>query len=79
MSVCVILYASVITQDGRSALMMAAREGRNNAVVELVKAGANVNLQNKVCHTFIMLLLIHITVTEHTITIETMCLYCAHC
>ena len=30
--------------------MIAARSGRTETVVELVKAGANVNLQNNVCH-----------------------------
>jgi ankyrin repeat protein len=47
--VCVILHMSVITQNGVSALMCAAREGKTEAVVELVKAGANVDMQNKVC------------------------------
>ena len=46
---CVILHMSVITQYGRSALMFAAIEGRTEVVVELVKAGANLNLQNRVC------------------------------
>ena len=40
---------SVITQYGRSALMLAASEGRTEVVVELVKAGANLNLQTAVC------------------------------
>ena len=48
-SVCVILHMSVITQDGWSALMLAACMGKNEAVVELVKAGANVDMQTKVC------------------------------
>ena len=46
---CVILHMSVITQDGWSALMYAALRGRTEVVVELVKAGANLNLQNTVC------------------------------
>ena len=41
---------SVITQDGDSALMIAAYYGRTEVVVELVKAGADLNFQNKVCH-----------------------------
>ena len=46
---CVILHMSVITQKGGSALMAAAQEGKTEAVVELVKAGANVDMQNEVC------------------------------
>ena len=42
------LYMSVITQDGDSALIKAAREGRTEVVSLLVKAGANIHLQNKV-------------------------------
>ena len=49
MIVCVILLMSVITQDGESALMRAAYWGQTEVVVELVKAGADLNLQNKVC------------------------------
>ena len=41
---------SVITQAGNSALMVAAREGETEVVVELVKAGANVDMKNDVCH-----------------------------
>ena len=37
------------TQDGYSALMKAAYMGRTEVVVELVKAGADLNLQNNVC------------------------------
>ena len=40
---------SVITQDGDSALMRAADWGRTEVVVELVKAGALLDLQNTVC------------------------------
>ena len=39
---------SVITQDGDSPLMMAAREGRTEVVSLLLMAGANLDLQNKV-------------------------------
>ena len=48
-SVCVILHMSVITQNGYSALMLAARKGKIEVVVELVKAGANVDMQSEVC------------------------------
>ena len=44
----VILHMSVITQDGVSALMGAAIRGETEACIELVKAGANVDMQNKV-------------------------------
>ena len=37
-----------ITQGGWSALMRAAWKGKTEAVVELVKAGANVDMQNEV-------------------------------
>ena len=37
------------TQDGESALIMAARSGHTEVVVELVKARANLELQDKVC------------------------------
>ena len=40
---------SVITQNGYSALMRAAYRGRTEVVVELVKAGALLDLQNTVC------------------------------
>ena len=46
----VILHMSVITQDGYTALMEAAKRGRTEAVVELVKCGADLNLQDEVCH-----------------------------
>ena len=45
---CVILCVYVTTQDGNSVLMMAARAGKTDVVVELAKAGANVDMQNKV-------------------------------
>ena len=47
--VCVILHMSVITQGGVSALISAAMEGKIEVVVELVKAGANVDKQDYVC------------------------------
>ena len=36
-------------QEGDSALMVAVRWGRTGVVKELVKEGADLNLQNKVC------------------------------
>ena len=41
---------SVITQLGETALMEAACKGHTKVVVELVKAKANLDLQNNVCH-----------------------------
>ena len=38
-----------VIQGGVSALMAAAGEGKTEVVVELVKAGANVDMQNEVC------------------------------
>ena len=52
-SVYIILYTclSFISQVGNSALMLAAYLGMAKIAVELVKAGANLDLQNKVrCH-----------------------------
>ena len=47
--ISVSLHMSVITQDGDSALMMAARRwGETEVISLLLKAGANVQLQNKV-------------------------------
>ena len=42
------MYMSVITQDGESALMLAASEGETEVVSLLVKAGAALDLQNEV-------------------------------
>ena len=39
---------SFVTQDGYSALILAASCGLTDGVVELVKAGANLDLQNEV-------------------------------
>ena len=47
--ISVSLHMSVITQDGDTALMRAAREGRTEVVSLLLKAGANIHLQNEVC------------------------------
>ena len=47
--ISVSLHMSVITQNGESALMMAVREGMNEVVSQLLKAGANTDLQNEVC------------------------------
>ena len=46
--ISVSLHMSVITQNGDSPLMMAVRWGVTEAVSLLVKAGANLDLQNKV-------------------------------
>ena len=45
----VILHMSVITQNGGSPLIWAAEWGRTGAITQLVNAGANLDLQNKVC------------------------------
>ena len=41
-------YTCLSSQDGDSALMEAAAWGNTEIIVELVKAGANSNLRNKV-------------------------------
>ena len=46
--ISVSLHMYVITQDGDTALMMAAREGRTEVVSLLLEAGANTDLQKKV-------------------------------
>ena len=46
--ISVSLHMSVITQNGDTALMMAVREGMNEVVSLLLKAGANTDLQNEV-------------------------------
>ena len=57
---------SVITQLwGYSALMWAAMLGNTEVVVELVKAGANVNMQDDVCqyrymHMMIYMYIVHV-------------------
>ena len=43
-----LLTCPFVTQDGDSALTLAARCGQTSIVVELVKAGAKLDLQNKV-------------------------------
>ena len=67
---------SVFTQDGWSALMHAASEGRTEVVVELVKAGANLNLQNAVCqlYTHCLFLVLHVTTGIVCLCTELMCL-----
>ena len=40
---------SVTAQDGETALILAARHGNTDVVVELVRGGANLDLQDKVC------------------------------
>ena len=43
------LHMSVVMQEGYFALYWAARDGHTEIVQQLVKAGANLDLQNKVC------------------------------
>ena len=46
--ICFILHMFVITQSGESPLMEAARSGKTEVVSLLVKAGAALDLQDKV-------------------------------
>ena len=43
------LHKSVVMQDGYFALLWAAIDGHTEVVQQLVNAGANLDLQNKVC------------------------------
>ena len=46
--ISVSLHVSIVTQDGESPLMMAARSGRTEVVSLLVEAGAALDLQDEV-------------------------------
>ena len=46
--ISVSLHMSVITQDGDTAVMMAASEGMTEVISLLLEAGADFHLQNKV-------------------------------
>ena len=43
------LHMSVVTQSGYFALLWAAWKGHTEIVQQLVKAGVNLDLQDKVC------------------------------
>ena len=45
---CVLLHMSFITQCGEFALLWAAYYGHTEVIRQLVKAGANLDLQDKV-------------------------------
>ena len=45
LAVSVRLHMSIISQDGDSALMLAASKGHTEVVTQLLKAGANIDLQ----------------------------------
>ena len=45
-------YTCTCTQSGTFALMEAAREGQTKIVADLLKAGANLNLENSVCNKY---------------------------
>ena len=51
-----LLTCPFVTQDGDSALTRAASGGNTNVVVELVKAGTKLDLQNKVLNSISRLL-----------------------
>ena len=44
----ILLTLSVTAQDGDTALILAARWGRTDVVVELVRGGANLDMQDEV-------------------------------
>ena len=45
---CVSYYTCLSSQDGDSALMLAASVGKTEVVMKLIEAEANLNLQDKV-------------------------------
>ena len=51
-------WLSVITQYGNTALILASGQCGTEAVVELVKAGADVNLQTNVCWCCVWILIV---------------------
>ena len=59
MYICI--HVSVISQDGYSALIWAARDGHTEVVVELVMARANLDLQN---------IIVMCTMNKHTHTLS---------
>ena len=82
---------SVITQEGVSVLMEAARAGKTEVVVELVKAGANVDMQNEVrtcsdvttliynvLHVQKHTLLLYLTVQGYTVYISLLQIFSTH-
>ena len=58
---------SAITQWGGSALMLAAVRGKTEVVVELVKAGANVDMQSDVCQCIYVVQHVHMHVALHVL------------
>ena len=49
MCVCHTTHIYLLYQEGISALMFAAMKGKAEVVLELVKAGATVDMQTRVC------------------------------
>ena len=74
---CVILHMSVVIQDGYSPVMLAAMKGETEVVVELVKAGANVDMQNEV-RTYVNTFVVHNVHTLVDYTLQWYTLFCTH-
>ena len=73
-----ILHMSIITQEeGVSALISAAMKGATEVIVELVKAGASVDMQNKVRACSDVTTLIG-SMYRHTHYSHTARVYCIH-
>ena len=51
LAVSVRLHMSIISQEGASALMVAARDGHTEVVTQLLEAGANTELQTTKVYT----------------------------
>ena len=75
-----ILHMSLITQRGDSALIEAAIVGEIEVVVELVKAGANVDLQTDVCQYIYVMKGVHIhsNFQQTSYIQDSICSYRAH-
>ena len=59
---CQSIHYFMISKDGDSALMLASRCGHTNVAMKLVEAGANLDLQDKVCVKLAIVMQSHILV-----------------
>ena len=71
---CVSYYTCLSSQRGDSALIKAAWRGYTEIVVELVKAEANLNLQDKVQYCIRLLHTAHKPYTWNSVLFHTVCI-----